>query len=125
MDYGRCQCVDGCSLDFSCSNYAMNIECNSGNCGCADSELCENRQFAKGNFSENVEIKLTENTGFGAFAKRDLSENQLIIEYVGEVISKKESTARIRALNASKALNFYFFQVDSKMVIDGTSCGNE
>eukprot|EP00487_Bulimina_marginata_P002170 TRINITY_DN1507_c0_g1_i2.p1 TRINITY_DN1507_c0_g1~~TRINITY_DN1507_c0_g1_i2.p1 ORF type:complete len:202 (+),score=3.70 TRINITY_DN1507_c0_g1_i2:350-955(+) len=30
-DYGCCQCDAGCLLDGSCSNYSMDIECNSEN----------------------------------------------------------------------------------------------
>jgi len=124
IDYGECECSNGCSLDSSCYNYSMEIECNSENCGSREAELCENRQFEKIDHDKNVEIKLTENTGFGAFAKRDLAQNELIIEYVGEVITKKEANARIKELNHAKATNFYFFQVDAKTVIDGTSIGN-
>eukprot|EP00483_Globobulimina_turgida_P001848 UN01850 len=129
-DYGRCSCLNGCSLDWSCVNYSMDIECNSRNCGLSERDiedgLCENRQFASLISSDNVEIKDTFNgRGFGAFAKRDLRSNQLIIEYLGEVITKQESTIRIKELNHLQTRNFYFFQVDSKTVIDGTLCGNE
>ena len=95
-DYGRCFCYDGCSLDWSCQNYGMEMECNDENCGSRDPELCQNRQWSRTEWSDNVVIKKTRNTGYGAFAARDLNAYQLIIEYVGEMITKEESNRRMR-----------------------------
>jgi len=125
FDLGRCQCVDGCSLDYSCENFGMDIECTNEICGSRDPTQCQNRQWATTVWSQNIEVRSTASTGFGAFAKRDLNANDLIIEYVGEVISKEEAQARMQVLNEKKAPNFYLCQVDAKRIIDATHFGNE
>jgi len=124
-DYGACGCREGCARDWSCQNYGMSLECNDEICGAADPSLCANRQWATAQWSGNVRVQQTQSTGFGVFARRKLAAQQLIIEYVGEVISKEESLRRLRQQNADHATNFYFFQVDGRTVIDGTHCGNE
>eukprot|EP01084_Bolivina_argentea_P175602 304066_1 len=86
INIGRCSCINGCLLNNSCYNYSMDIECTNKNCGSLNTFLCENRQFT--NLNKNIlkiKIKKTKNNcGMGAYAKNDLIENELIIEYVGE-----------------------------------------
>jgi hypothetical protein len=124
----KCQCRDkngGCKLDYTCDNFMMQQECDDSICGCDDFDLCQNRQFANCNTSQNVFVRGTNGCGNGAFARRDYGEGDIILEYVGEVISRDESDRRLQMMNENGAPNFYFFQVDSKTVIDATHMGNE
>jgi len=63
--------------------------------------------------TENVVVRQSAIHGTGAFARRDLAKGRQVIEYVGEKISKAESTRRIDADNE------YIFTLDDKFDLDG------
>lgn len=100
-DFGTCDCRDsnnGCK-HMMCTNFLLQIECNDNNCGCEDPDLCQNRQFSNCIPSNNVYICRTSKRGSGAFATHSFKRYELILEYVGEVISKEESDRRLRNMN--------------------------
>ena len=61
--------------------------------------------------------------GKGVFALRDLAEGEVIIEYVGEVISWKEAQRR-HPHDASDPNHTFYFHIDEKHVIDALHGGN-
>lgn len=68
------------------------------------------------------ELKKSKIHGKGIFALRDISKGVDIIQYRGEVISKKEGTKR--ALLQEKNGALYVFSLNKKKDIDGMDGGN-
>jgi SET domain-containing protein len=62
--------------------------------------------------------------GYGAFATRRIRKGQRIIEYVGEVISEKESDRRYPDGKGDNHHTF-LFELDDNKVIDASYGGNE
>jgi uncharacterized protein len=56
--------------------------------------------------------------GTGGFARRDLSKGMLVIEYVGEIITKSQSAERCRQGNE------YIFRLDDETDLDGNVAWN-
>ena len=98
----KCQCKpeDGCGA--GCTNRASIYECTEDNCNIGK-DLCTNRDFAdlaartaKGNkFDIGVDVVRTGDTGFGVRANRAFKDEQIIIEYCGEVITEEEADRRM------------------------------
>ncbi len=68
--------------------------------------------------------------GYGIFAKKNINKDTLIIQYVGEKVTKKEgdrrSEERIRKyLNSEKTGSVYIFELDKKFDIDGSPSYNK
>lgn len=69
-----------------------------------DPDKCTNRAFAslkerykKGSrFDVGVEVLKTENKGFGVRACRTFDEDQIILEYAGEIITEDECQRRMK-----------------------------
>uniref|UniRef100_A0A7E4VCF3 Histone-lysine N-methyltransferase n=1 Tax=Panagrellus redivivus TaxID=6233 RepID=A0A7E4VCF3_PANRE len=61
--------------------------------------------------------------GFGLYAKRDIDMNQMVIEYVGEVIRSEICEIREK-MYSQKNKGIYMFRIDSDYVIDATMSGN-
>jgi SET domain-containing protein len=63
--------------------------------------------------TDNVVVRQSAIHGTGAFARRDIAKGTIVIEYVGEKISKEESARRIDAENE------YIFTLDDDYDLDG------
>ena len=61
--------------------------------------------------------------GKGVFALRDLAEGEIIIEYVGSVISWKQAQRR-HPHNPADPNHTFYFHIDEKRVIDALYGGN-
>uniref|UniRef100_A0A914PQ91 Histone-lysine N-methyltransferase n=2 Tax=Panagrolaimus TaxID=55784 RepID=A0A914PQ91_9BILA len=61
--------------------------------------------------------------GFGLYAKKDINMNQMVTEYVGEIIRSEVCEIREKKY-AQKNKGIYMFRIDSEFVIDATECGN-
>uniref|UniRef100_A0AC34GVX6 Histone-lysine N-methyltransferase n=1 Tax=Panagrolaimus sp. ES5 TaxID=591445 RepID=A0AC34GVX6_9BILA len=61
--------------------------------------------------------------GFGLYAKKDINMNQMVTEYVGEIIRSEVCEIREKKY-AQKNKGIYMFRIDSEFVIDATMCGN-
>ncbi len=61
--------------------------------------------------------------GKGVFALADLAEGEIILEYVGEVISWKEALRR-HPHDPLQPNHTFYFHIDDKHVIDGNAGGN-
>lgn len=97
-DVAPCVCsVETGGCDHRCQNRAEQQECDVTTCPCGDA--CLNRQISTHNDGGGppVELFLTEKKGWGVKAKRSIREGELVIEYVGEVISK--NTWEVRRLS--------------------------
>ena len=70
-------------------------------------------------------IRRSRIAGRGAFARRRIRKGQLIIEYVGEIISQKESDRRYPEDGKLVRHHTFLFEIDDKHVIDAAVNGNE
>ena len=70
-------------------------------------------------------VKKSKIHSFGVFAKKEIPNNTKVIEYIGEIISKKEgdrrSAQRIKKyLNSKYDGSVYIFELNGKYDIDGS-----
>ena len=104
LPHSWCEChkTDGCCGD-NCINRALSYECDSSNCN-VDPTICTNRAFAdlkdrykKGTkFEIGVEVMMTKEKGFGVRACRTFDDEQIILEYAGEIITEDECQRRMK-----------------------------
>ena len=100
-DYGKCNCTDECG--DTCINSATQVECfdndastsSDSNCplgpGCGNRRL-QNQQWA---CVDLLEPKNTGGKGWGLVATAGLRRGDLVIEYVGEVITTSNNNRRL------------------------------
>lgn len=94
-EYIPCLC-DGTNQCYGlCLNYSMSYECDNSNCKWGV-EVCGNRRFAKADLATKCVVKKfhTYQRGFGLQAEKKFDEGELIIEYVGELITAEERVQR-------------------------------
>ncbi|XP_050100270.1 probable histone-lysine N-methyltransferase Mes-4 isoform X2 [Anopheles aquasalis] len=112
---------DPCGASSSCINRLTFIECNPETCPAED--RCSNQRFAKRIYPE-MEVRKFEDRGHGLVTREDLTAGQFIIEYVGEVINKKEFRRRLDYMQQQNEQHYYFLEVDSEIIIDAGPKGN-
>jgi uncharacterized protein len=71
-----------------------------------------------------IEVRHSPIHGFGVFALRRIRKGTTIVEYLGDRVSHEEADARYEGKHATDSHTF-LFTVDSKIVIDAGSNGNE
>ncbi len=89
-----CDCVSEC--DERCINHILRVECHDKICNMSMSfgaTTCGNRRLQQREYSKTERFK-EEEMGWGLRAAEDIEEGSLIIEYVGEVINRKEMLSR-------------------------------
>lgn len=99
----QCLCAPDSGCDENCQNRYMYYECDESNCNIGAGR-CTNRAFAnlqdrikKGNkYDVGVEPMKTADKGFGVRACRTFEPNQIIVEYVGEIITQDECERRMK-----------------------------
>ncbi|KAF2089956.1 SET domain-containing protein, partial [Saccharata proteae CBS 121410] len=116
--------------DAQCYNRCTNTECNSKNCIIGPD--CGNRAFADlamraksaartdmGRLYDlGVEVMETKDRGRGVRAMRAFEKDQVIMEYIGEIITQTESDRRVK--NDYKDHRcFYLMTFHQKLIIDG------
>lgn len=70
-------------------------------------------------------IRRSRIAGRGAFARRRIRKGQLIIEYLGEIISQKEADRRYPEDGKVARHHTFLFEIDAKHVIDAAANGND
>lgn len=98
-------------LDDRCINFATQTECLK----CSPS--CGNNRFQRRKFKQLI-VKPTPGKGRGIFANEDIFKGELIIEYVGEVISAKELPVRMERMNQRGEKHLYVMQLKAKTFVD-------
>lgn len=117
-----CECkADSPCEDDDCLNRVICYECNSESCPVK--AVCKNMRFTKMEYAQVKPFK-TKNAGWGLMAMEDIKEGQFVIEYVGEVIDKKECDQRLKKNATDNISNFYFLNLDKDLVIDAGPKGN-
>ncbi|KAJ5540577.1 hypothetical protein N7494_005653 [Penicillium frequentans] len=126
----ECECAEewdsetgrnlACGDDSDCINRWTKMECL-GDCGCGAD--CQNQRFQKKQYAPVSVIK-TEKKGFGLRAEVDLEPNQLIYEYVGEVVGEAQFRKRMRDYDEQGIKHFYFMSLNKGEFVDATKRGN-
>ncbi|CAK7223096.1 hypothetical protein SBRCBS47491_005085 [Sporothrix bragantina] len=123
----KCVCKPETGCDEDCQNRIMLYECNDEICN-VGSERCSNREFqrladrtaSKNPFHIGVEVFKTPNRGHGIRASRAFRPGQIIMEYIGEIITEEESDRRMNELYKDNEC-YYLMSFDQSLIIDGTS----
>lgn len=110
-----------CGEDSDCINRATKIECVEGGCNCGDG--CQNQRFQQKQYARVSVIK-TEKKGYGLRADTDLHPNELIYEYIGEVINEPAFRRRMIQYDEEGIKHFYFMSLNKSEFIDATRKGN-
>lgn len=105
----------------ACINYTTMVECNSN---CPAKDRCQNQRFVNRIYSK-VEIKNFESKGWRLVALQNISCNEFIIEYVGDVINNDEFNRRFKQSVEEGLGNFYFMRLENGLYIDSGIRGNE
>lgn len=99
----------------------LNFECNKMTCPAG--EKCQNQKLSKREYAD-MKIVPTGNRGFGAVCEKDIPEETLIIEYVGDLINTTEFNKRMKAKIDKKEKEFYFLTVEGDLYVDAEPAGN-
>ena len=119
-EYGHCQCrqhyeydddMPQTCLDVSCFNFVARTECVK-----CPSSKCGNHRFQRLQFKQ-VEVRETPNKGHGLFTLEAIAKNELIIEYVGEVIDVEEMEDR-QAQRHDSNKHLYMMEMKKNVYID-------
>ncbi|CAK7213220.1 histone methyltransferase set2 [Sporothrix curviconia] len=110
-----------CGEDSDCINRATKIECVEGGCNCGDG--CQNQRFQQKQYARVSVIK-TEKKGYGLRADADLHPNELIYEYIGEVINEPAFRRRMIQYDEEGIKHFYFMSLNKNDFVDATRKGN-
>lgn len=110
-----------CGINSACINRTLMIECSPTECPTRDN--CQNQKIRKQEFA-NIEVFETPGKGFGIRCLEDLAQGTMIMEYVGEIISQKETDKRIIKYSKRGMSHFYFMTLRPDMIIDATNKGN-
>lgn len=92
-----------------------------GDCGCGAD--CQNQRFQKQQFA-NVTVIQTEKKGYGLRTDTDLSPDEMVYEYIGEVIDESRFRRRTTQYSEDGIKHFYFMSLSKGEFIDATKKGN-
>lgn len=92
-----------------------------GDCGCGAD--CQNQRFQQQQFAD-VTVIQTEKKGYGLRTNTDLSPDEMVYEYIGEVIDESRFRRRTTQYNEDGIKHFYFMSLSKGEFIDATKKGN-
>lgn len=115
-----CQCrskngTDRICYDEKCLNVAMMMECVTCQTNCCNKRFQQNKFCA-------TEVREAPGKGHGLFAMQDIKKRDLVIEYLGEIVSSKEFQTRMRRANSEKHL--YVMQLKPHVFLDARYKGS-
>ncbi|KAH7057263.1 hypothetical protein B0J12DRAFT_407487 [Macrophomina phaseolina] len=130
MEASTCNCVGRCERD-GCFNASLFFECDDRSCNLGPN--CGNRQFNNlqkrykddtrqgkyfKSFNVGVEVMETPDRGHGVRAMRPFHQDQIVVEYIGEIITQQESDRRVNEVYKDHKA-FYLMNFYDKLIIDG------
>ncbi|KAG9007403.1 histone methyltransferase set2 [Tulasnella sp. JGI-2019a] len=108
-----------CGENADCINRLTQTECTDE---CRSKSHCQNQRFQRKQYAP-IEIVQTEHKGFGLRAGGKISRNDMIYEYIGEVVTEHTLLRRMRAYNDEGIQHFYFMMLQKGEFIDATKKG--
>lgn len=85
--------------------------------------MCQNRRLQRRLYAETKIIK-TVGRGWGLVAMADIEMDDLVIEYVGELIDNQEKRRRVVEKEKNNSKKYYFMHVMSGVTIDAEHKAN-
>lgn len=120
-----CECTakdeDPCGPNSLCMNRMLFFECDPALCNAGD--RCQNQRFEKRIYPNMVERRI-EGKGWGLVTQELIPAGSFIIEYVGELINRKEFERRIEVMQHTKNEHYYFLTLSRELMIDAGPRGN-
>ena len=92
-----------------------------GDCGCGAE--CQNQRFQQRQYAP-VTVFETDKKGYGLRADADLSPDDFIYEYIGEVIGETQFRKRMIHYDEEGIKHFYFMSLTQGEFVDATKKGN-
>ena len=90
--------------------------------GTSDSDLAKFNQLKSR--KKKLRFEKSPIHDWGLFAMEDIDSNDMVIEYIGEVVRQKVADIREKAYEAMGIGSSYLFRIDDDTIIDATMCGN-
>lgn len=122
----RCSCSldDPCGPASDCENREMYIECDPMHR--PTSSNCNNQCFERKVYAAVNVVFMGEKKGFGLVADEFINAGQLVMEYVGELITEAELKRRkSRKENLPGTQHVYYMTYSKGLYIDAEKKGNE
>ncbi|CDF41197.1 unnamed protein product [Chondrus crispus] len=127
-----CKAASACASK-ACFCFSMNRECDPDLCRqcheCRESPLPSGKNWSctneglQMNEKQRIVVGHSKVHGWGAFAVRDIAKNEIIGEYVGELIKQEEAERRGRVYDE---INYSFlFNTTQDYALDSTRMGNK
>lgn len=119
-DFPQCECDNVCDSN-NCILGRDLVECHRETCRAKE---CTNNKITLAK-TQDVYVKETQVKGLAVFAQNDIPAGTFILEYIGQVIDKKECDKR-KIKNVSQFIIEIKIAQKSKMTsfIDAKNCGN-
>lgn len=122
-DDNPCACdVESPCTNYGCLNRLRRVECESKNCQLT-TKYCENRRF-KNYAYPKLSVEKIKNKGWGLMAEENITAGDFVIEYVGELINKRECDRRLQLKEKRKDENYYVLPIGD-IFIDSNRKGND
>ncbi|GFT66795.1 histone-lysine N-methyltransferase SETD2 [Nephila pilipes] len=115
IEYGMLGCKE------ECLNRLLMIECGFR---CPLGEACSNKKFQKKQYIKSEIIK-TDKKGWGLRALEDVTTDDFLMEFVGEVLNHKEYRQRVKLYAKEKNVHSYFMALKTDEILDATYKGNQ
>lgn len=110
----------GCTDD--CINRMIFAECSPDLCPCK--EKCSNQRLQKHEWAPGLVKFMTEEKGWGIKTTSEVKSGELLLEYVGEVVSEQTFKDRMTSIYKND-VHHYCLKLDGGSVIDGHRMGGE
>lgn len=110
-----CNCHGSCGI--RCNARKLQFECSAKNSEDCGNQRLQRRQYAK------TEVREAGEKGYGLFAMEEIMKGTLVIEYVGEVITREECMRRKAKTTTTEHL--YFMALDNDRFIDASRKAND
>ena len=91
--------------------------------GCACGADCQNQRFQKQEYAD-VTVIQTEKKGYGLRTNVDLCPEEMVYEYIGEVIDEARFRRRMIQYDEEGIKHFYFMSLSKGEFVDATKKGN-
>ena len=102
----------------TCENRAMKVECLRSLCG----KDCQNQRLQKNKFARVGVFETGDGRGWGLRALEDISEDDLVQEYIGDVVPTQ--TCKDRLAQYGPDTPVYFLALNHELVIDASARGS-
>ncbi|GAV08807.1 hypothetical protein RvY_18448 [Ramazzottius varieornatus] len=123
-DDSICNCspsaASPCGPNTGCLNRDMGYECPES---CLTGELCQNQRLRYRQYP-GLKTFYTPDRGLALFTEEDIKKGDLVIEYVGEIITNQERDQRLHIMSICGDEDYYFLDLTEGRVIDAGPAGN-